>query len=433
MTTAEAPRPVYRPRGRIRDLWAFRGREVLVAGPAGTGKSRGALEKLDNCARLYPRMRGLIARKLRTTLTQTALVTFNEKVLNPGDAERWFHHGDQEYRYPNGSVIAVSGLDDPERVKSSDYDLVYVQEATELEEDDWAMLLRGLRNGRMPYQQIMADCNPAGPDHWLKRRCTTGACTLLESQHTDNPALWDSSRNDWTPFGLEYMNTLDSLTGYLKRRLRFGEWVAAEGMYFTEWDPAKHVCEAFDVPEDWPRWTATDWGFADPWCVLWLARDPETRRIYVYREFYRSGIRDDMQAKYIARANTGERIIANVADPSMFNARTESNRPSIAIVYGQNGVGLTPASNNRIVGWQAVRKVLAGKEPRLQIMAGRCPNLVRTLPEMVCDPLDPEDLADKIKSHKTEDHAVDTLRYGIVHEGTPRRPNSEYGWGGKVG
>lgn len=428
MTTAEAPRPVYRPRGRIRDLWAFRGREVLVAGPAGTGKSRGALEKLDNCARLYPRMRGLIARKLRTTLTQTALVTFNEKVLNEGDAERWFHHGDQEYRYPNGSVIAVSGLDDPERVKSSDYDLVYVQEATELEEDDWAMLLRGLRNNVMPYQQIMADCNPAGPDHWLKRRCTTGACTLLESQHTDNPALWDAGRSDWTPFGLEYMNTLDSLTGYLKRRLRFGEWVAAEGMYFTEFSQELHTCEPFDVPAHWPRWTGIDWGWAAPWVVLWFARDPETKRIYVYREFSRPGIRDDMQAKYIARASQGERVLWNVADPSMFNPRSESNRPAIATVYAQNGVPLVPALNNRLAGWQRVRRALAGKEPELQLMRGRCPILIARIPEQVCDPLDPEDLADKIRTKKTPDDEVDALRYGLMHEGQPRKPNTEYGW-----
>jgi len=40
---------------------------------------------------------------------------------------------------------------------------------------------------------------------------------------------------------------------------------------------------------------------------------------------------------------------------------------------------------------------------------------------MVHDPLDSEDLADKIKSVKTEDHAVDTLRYGLVLESMPEQ------------
>lgn len=420
---------MYRPRGRIRELWSYHGREVLVAGPAGTGKSRGALEKLNVEARRYPGMRGLICRKQRTTMTQAALKTFDEQVLPEGIARSWFHHGDQEYRYPNGSTIAVAGLDDPGKAASSQYDLVYVQEATELEDDDWAFLLRGLRNNVMPYQQIMADCNPGPPNHWLKQRCTSGACRLIDSRHSDNPALWDASAARWTPFGLEYMATLDSLTGYLKRRLRYGEWVASEGMYFTEWDPDLHTCGAFDVPKEWPRWTATDWGFADPWCTLWFARNPADSRIYVYREFYRSGIRDHMQAQYIARASQGERIVANIADPSMFNARTESGRPSIAAVYAQNGVGLVPAINNRIAGWQVVRRALAGKAPRLQIMRGRCPNLIRTIPEMVQDPLDPEDLADKVKSTKTEDHAVDACRYGLMHEGQPRKAAQEYKFG----
>lgn len=421
--------PLYRPVGRIREVWAYKGREVLVAGPAGTGKSRGCLQKLHTCAGYFPGMRGLIVRKLRTTLTQTALVTFDQKVLPAGAAERWFHHGDQEYRYPNGSIVAVGGLDDPEKAKSSEWDMIYVQEATELEEEDWAMLLRGLRNGVMPYQQILADCNPGDPNHWLMERVKAKSLHLIESQHEDNPSLWDAARGEWTPFGREYINTLDSLTGYLKQRLRYGLWVAAEGMFFTEFDLDKHTCEPFDVPDDWTKWSSIDWGFADPWCVLWFARPPSRERIFVYREFYRSGIRDDMQARYIARSEHGERVVAHVADPSMFNKRTESNRPSIATVYAQNGVHLTPATNNRIAGWQTFRRNLAGKGPRLQIMQGRCPNLLRTMPMMVHDPLDPEDLADKIRSKKTEDHAVDAARYGMQHEAQPRRGNSEYGFG----
>lgn len=391
-------------------MWAYRGREVLVAGPAGTGKSRGCLEKLDNLARRHPRMRGLIARKLRTTLTQSALVTFDEKVLPAGCAEAWFHHGDQEYRYPNGSVIAVAGLDDPEKVKSTEFDLIYVQEATELTEQDWAMLLRGLRNGVMPYQQLIADCNPASPDHWLKRRCDAGQCHMIESRHEDNPTL--------TP---EYIAGLDSLSGYMYQRLRLGLWVAAEGMYFTEWHPDIHIVDAFDPPAEWPRWTATDYGFADPWCTLWFARAPDDS-IYVYRELYARGYRDEEQAYLIADRSEGERVVLHVGDPSMFNQRTEQQKPSIARVYHANGVPLVRGTNARIAGWQCVRRALAWDEssdPRLRVMQARCPNLVRTIPEQVHDPLDPEDLADKVNGQKTEDHAVDALRYGLMAEVSP--------------
>jgi len=54
--------------------------------------------------------------------------------------------------------------------------------------------------------------------------------------------------------------------------------------------------------------------------------------------------------------------------------------------------------------------------PRLRVVRGACPNLERTLPAMVRDVLDPEDVADKVKGQKTEDHAVDALRYGLCAE-----------------
>src|SRR5262245_58274493 len=55
--------------------------EVVLCGPAGTGKSRCCLEKLHACMRVWPGARGLIARATRASLTESALVTFEEKVL----------------------------------------------------------------------------------------------------------------------------------------------------------------------------------------------------------------------------------------------------------------------------------------------------------------------------------------------------------------
>ena len=112
-----------------------------------------------------------------------------------------------------------------------------------------------------------------------------------------------------------------------------------------------------------------------------------------------------------------------VGDPSMWGERREHGMGSIAEAYAANGVRLTPANNSRITGWATVRRTLAhvndkGDEypPRLQVFRGACPNLVRTLPAMVRDPLDGEDLADAIKGVKTEDHDVDCLRYGLMAE-----------------
>ena len=417
---AEAP---YQPFGAALDLFRSRAREVLLAGPAGTGKSRACLEKLNLVAMQRP-IRGAIIRKTRKSITQSAMITFETKVL-PSPNQVRFHEGDQEYRYPSGATIMVAGLDDADKIGSTEFDLVYVQEATELEADDWGMLLRGLRNNVLSYQQLIADCNPSTPDHWLKQRCNAMECQLLESTHRDNPTLWDAALGDWTDFGRTYIASLDSLSGYLYQRLRLGQWVAAEGMYFTEWDPKLHIVEHFEIPEHWPRWLAVDYGYAAPFCCLWFAREPETRRVFVYRELYAAGLRDEQQAQRIVEKCQGEKINLRILDPSMFNLRTEQQRPSIAAVYAAHGVyPIHPGMNNRKQGWAIVRRALAhdGGQARLQILDGAAPNLVRTIPTMVVDPLDPEDLADAIRHVKTEDHSVDALRYGLCAEAQPPRP-----------
>jgi phage terminase large subunit len=453
--TAKMQQGAYRPYGTHLELMRYRGREVLIAGPAGTGKSRAALEKLNMVCMQRP-VRAAIVRKVRKSLTQAALVTFESKVLpQPSGVRFWTE--DQEYRYPGGAVVALAGLDDPEKVKSTEFDIIYVQEATELDQNDWELLVSRLRNGVLSYQQLIADCNPADPYHWLKQRCDRGDCLLLESRHEDNPMLWDHERGEWTEFGTSYLKTLDTLSGYLYQRLRLGLWVAADGMFFTEWNPEVHIVDARDIPSHWPCWTTTDYGFAAPWCTLWLTRDPETRQMYVYRERYATGLRDEEQAEEIRRAEEGDNIVLRVLDPSMFNPRTEQNRPSIAQVYADHGVVGVPGMNNRRTGWAIVRRALAlsaesgaanrtGQEivkralaagqaanpaaattadalptatPRLRLLRGRAPNLERTLPAMVHDPLDPEDVADKLRGTKTEDHAVDALRYGLAAEAGP--------------
>jgi len=412
----------YQPFGAALELFKCRQREVLLSGPAGTGKSRACLEKLNLIAMQKP-IRALIVRKTRKALTQSAMVTLENKVLPVPNQVR-FHEGDQEYRYPSGARVIVAGLDDPDKIGSTEFDLVYVNEATELDEDDWGMLLRGLRNGVLSYQQIMADTNPSAPTHWLKQRCNRGDCLLLESKHEDNPSLIDPTTGAYVDqLAEDYMKGLDSLSGYQYQRLRLGLWVAAEGQYFTEFDPQIHVTRPFEIPEEWPRWLAVDYGFAAPFCCLWLAREPETRRIYVYRELYGAGLRDEQQVDRILDATGDEQLLLKVLDPSMFNLRTEQQRPSIAAVYASNGLWpVVPGMNSRKQGWAIVRRALAKDTeggPRLQIFDGKCPNLIRTLPTMVVDPLDPEDLADKVGSQKTEDHAVDALRYALAAEAQP--------------
>ena len=291
MTTAQLLHR-YQPFGSAKVAFECRSPEILLSGPAGTGKSRAALEKLHAMALANPGMRGLVVRKTLASLGSSALVTWTKYVVPEAVAAglvRWYGGSAQEppqYKYANGSSIAVGGMDKASRIMSTEYDVVFVQEATELTEDDWESITTRLRNGVVSFQQLMADCNPGVPHHWLKRRCDRGTTRMIECRHEDNPVLVDRD-GTMTERGRDYLAKLDALTGVRYQRLRRGLWVAAEGLIYDEWDPAVHLVDRFPIPETWTRWLAVDFGYTNPQVIQWWAEDPDGR-LWLYREIYRT-------------------------------------------------------------------------------------------------------------------------------------------------
>lgn len=280
--------------------------EILLAGPAGTGKSVVLLAKCLTLLDKYPGCRGLFCRGTRASLTQSGLVTWEQDVLGPdhkvllrNPCKRRVR---QSYEFPNGSEFVVAGLDDPGKTLSSQYDFIYIQEATEEGVDDnvYQTLTRCLRNGRTPFTQVMSDCNPTTPIHWLYKRQGVGKkLRMYSSTHRDNPAYWDRGKGEWTPLGRSYIEgTLKAMTGTRRARFYEGKWQAAEGLVFDGFihrqfddpEPGHLLPAGWRPPDDWPRVWSLDWGFTSPLVLQFWAVDCD-RRMYRYREFYQTRIR----------------------------------------------------------------------------------------------------------------------------------------------
>lgn len=312
----------FRPYGGAYAAFKDRRDVVGISGPAGTGKSRLFLEKLHLICEKYPGARCLIARKTRESLTEAALFTLEEKVFPVGHPalEGAQRNQRQHYNYPNGASITVVGLDKPQKVMSTEYDVIYVQEFTECDRNDLDMLSTRLRNGVVPYQQLLFDCNPDKPTHWIWQAATNGEFPLYASVHEDNPTLWkeaprDTQRDraslppaerttpDWplvspdgrvgryTRQGREYLAKLDKLKGARYKRLRLGLWSSAEGgVYEDDWDASIHMPDPFPVIQrHWRRVWVVDFGFTVPLVVQMAAIDDDGR-ILVYREFYHTRV-----------------------------------------------------------------------------------------------------------------------------------------------
>lgn len=416
----------YKPRGAALRLLAERGEEVCLDGPAGTGKSRGCLEKLHLCMLVNPGARGLIVRKTAVSLTNTALDTYRKHVaaetIATGEVD-YYGGSTQEpaqFRYANGSRIIVGGMDKPSKIMSSELDIIYVQEATELTLTDWEMLLTRLRNGVMSFQQIIADCNPDVPTHWLKQRANTGTLLLLGSRHADNPMLIDDDGNP-TVKGKAYLAKLDNLTGVRRDRLRDGKWVAAEGMIYAEYDPAVHVVEPFEVPWDWPRFWSVDFGFTNPQVIQRWAEDPDGR-LFLYAEHYRTKKTVDQHAAAVLRdvAPNGVWI-----EPKPQNIICDHDAEGRVVFSRELGLATQAAKKDVLDGIQAVQRrwrPAGDGRPRLFIMRGACRDRDQELVDLGKPASTEEEIpgyiwrdhATKEEPVKENDHGNDAMRYLIA-------------------
>lgn len=416
----------YAPRGAAKTLLSCRGPEVLLSGPAGTGKSRACLEKLHLMALANPGMRALMVRKTAVSMTSTGLVTFREHVAHEAieaGIVKWYGGSTQEaacYRYSNGSIINVGGMDRATKIMSSEYDVVYVQEAIELTTTDWEAITTRLRNGKVSFQQLLADTNPDAETHWLKQRCDRGDTLLLESRHEDNPRIFTEA-GALTESGADYMSKLDKLTGVRKARLRFGRWVAAEGMvYEDQWDAHRNLIDRFDIPEDWQRYWCVDFGFTNPFVLQCWAEDHDGR-LYLYREIYRTRrLVEDHAADILSVVAPGGRWI----EPRPVDIICDHDAEDRATLERYLGMSTSAAVKTVSDGIQAVqsrmvpaedgkarlfmlRDSVVRRDPELDT-AGKPAATTEEVPGYVWD-------EKKDAPVKENDHGLDCMRYMVAH------------------
>lgn len=306
----------YRAYGRAVDFWRCKDPELMISGPAETGKTRISLEKLDRLMCKYTGAQGAIVRKTRASMSGSVLQTWENKVLGPGSPVKAYGGAHAEwYQYPNGSRVFVGGMDNADKVLSSERDFIYVNQAEELLLDDWEKLCTRAtgRAGNAPYAQVFGDCNPGASTHWIKQRANAGRLTFFESRHEDNPTLFDPKTGEITAQGKRTMDVLENLTGIRYKRLRLGLWAAAEGMVYDNFDPVIHLIDRFPIPKEWARYRVIDFGYTNPFVCQWWAEDGDGR-LYLYRELYGTQRIVNDWAVDINDLSEGEDITRNIAD-----------------------------------------------------------------------------------------------------------------------
>lgn len=406
----------FRPYGAAADYWRCKEPEVMLSGPAETGKTRCGLEKLDALAWKYAGMQAVLVRKVRSTIVSSVVQTYRNKVLRGDVVKPYGGEKPEWFDYPNGSRIWVAGMDDPGKALSSERDVIYVNQAEELGIEDWETLLTRAtgRAGNMPYAQVGGDCNPDSPHHWIKKRQAMGRLRLFESRHEDNPTLFNHAMGEWTEQGKKTLAILDGLTGVRYWRLRRGEWRAAEGVVYEEFDTKRHKIKRFDIPKDWRRIRVVDFGYTNPFVCQWWAIDGDGC-MFRYRELYGTKKLVEEWAVQINELSKGELIEATIADHDAEDRAT----------LDKAGIHSIPARKDITSGIQAVQ--LRFKNNRLFLLenslVSRDPLLEETRKPCCTEeeidsyvwPKAQDGKPIKEVPVKENDHGMDTTRYGVAY------------------
>ena len=302
-------------------FWNFKGRYRVCKGSRASKKSKTTALNIIKRMMQYPEANTLVVRKVFRTLKDSCFTELKWAIIRLGVQAYWeVKESPLEMTYiPTGQKIYFRGLDDPLKVTSITVEIGYlcwcwIEEAYEItNEDDFNKLDMSIR-GEVPdgyFKQITLTFNPWSATSWLKAR-------FFDAPDEDvfvKTTTWQC--NEWLDEADR--NIFLKMKQNNPRRYRIegdGEWGIAEGLIYTN-----VICEDFDINEvrkisGIKSAFNLDFGFTDPNAFVCEMVDNAAKRIYIFDEWYKTGVTNKIIAEQIkAMGYGGQKIICDSAEP----------------------------------------------------------------------------------------------------------------------
>ncbi len=406
------------PNAKQKLFFASRAKYTAYGGARGGGKSWALRRKLIALCLNYAGIRCLL---IRRTLGEVKSNHLSPLLSEYGRALTW-SESEKTLSLSNGSKIIFgycSSERDLLRYQGQEYDIIAIDEATQLSEHQFSIFKACLRGCNDFPKRMYLTCNPGGVGHgWVKRLFIDrdfhadedgDDYLFIQALVYDNEVLTKKDRG--------YIKQLESLPRRLRDAWLSGRWDVFEGQFFPEFKVSEHICDRSDIPENELRqFVAFDYGF-DMTATLVLGADREGR-LYVLSEFCQSGLTLSEAAERISSLCRCFRPEYAVASPDLWNRRQDSGRSGFEIMQACDGMPpMRPADDRRVAGWRVLREYLAIRDgaPSLRI-ASHCTELIRCLPALMFDSDRAEDASSEPHSIT---HAPEALRYGVMSRVSP--------------
>lgn len=262
-------------------------------GSAGSAKSYFITQKLIVRA-CGERIKILVCRRYASTIRNTCFSLFKE-ILDKWQIKQYCKIRETDFNiiFPNGSEIIFLGLDDETKLLSlNNIGTIFIEEAYEVPQSIVEQLNLRMR-GKNQNQQIIMAFNPISKESWLYNFCEVSppqSFLYVKSTYEDNPFLPQA-----------YVDTLKEMLVRNPAKAKIyveGEWgVPIEGLVFTNWH--EQDFNEYDLAKKLEHRVGIDLGYIDPTTVIQSLYDKENKTIYVFQEYYRSGIQLDALAEYL--------------------------------------------------------------------------------------------------------------------------------------
>ena len=251
-------------------------RYLVLCGGGGSGKSIFAGRKILERVTTERGHRWLVCRKVARTMRDSCFAQLRGQLAEhyPKSGAK-INTGDLRITFPNGSEILFAGLDDVEKLKSI-YDItgIWIEEASEITEEDFNQLDIRLRTRFDHYLQMILSFNPISITHWLKKRffdVRDPRATTHRSTYRDNRFL--------TPEAVRTLEAFKDTDPYYYQVYCLGEWGVTGRTVFNGQAVSERLSR---LPAPVKRGFFEDGRWVDdPGGPLTIFREPEAGRPYV--------------------------------------------------------------------------------------------------------------------------------------------------------
>lgn len=276
---------------------------------AGSGKSVFVTQKILYKCLLEPR-KVLVVRKTGNSLRESCwrlfLNTLSQWKILPMCKIRISEYS---IELPNNSILLFRGLDDVEKIKSIvGIDTIFIEECTEITEEDYLQLSLRMRSQKKNMQIFLAH-NPVSRANWVWRyfHCEEPKekIWICHSTYKDNKFLTQ-----------QYIDTLEALketNPYYYKVYALGEFASLDKLIFNNWE-----IQEFDYKDiEGELLCGLDFGFsADLLAFTASILNEEDKTIHVFKEWTTTGITNPQIAEGIKALGFGKStIIADSAEP----------------------------------------------------------------------------------------------------------------------